>query len=154
MLTVIAVGQIVLAIILYERHANILIRNIGWGILWLSAVFGWVPILTLKRWGGVAKGKSYVHTTQIVEKGVYAIVRHPQYLAGILMAVALVLIAQHWIVGIFGVAAVVIYYGDTSDEEKRCLGKFGEAYSRYAERVPRLNFLLGTVRALKRRAAD
>lgn len=154
LVTFIAVGQIVLAILLYADHANAVVRNTGWGILWVSAIFGWLPIITLKRWGGVAKGKSYIHTTQVVDRGIYSIVRHPQYLAGILMGLALALIAQHWIVSVFGVAAVVVYYASTFDEEKRVLEKFGEDYSRYAQRVPRLNCLLGIVRSVRRRAAN
>ena len=154
LLTFVAVGQIVLAILLYADHANDVVRNTGWGILWVSAIFGWLPILTLKRWGGVVKGKSYVHTTQVVDRSIYSIVRHPQYLAGILMGLALALIAQHWIVGVLGIAAISIYYVNTFDEERKVLEKLGNDYSRYTQVVPRLNFLLGIIRAVKRRAAN
>ena len=150
----ISVGQIVLTILLYAEDANVAVRNTGWGILWVSAIFGWLPIFTLKRWGGVAKGKSYIHTTQVVDRGIYSIVRHPQYLAGILMGIALAFIAQHWIVSVFGVAAVVVYYVSTFDEEERALEKFGDDYSKYKQRVPRVNFLLGIVRAVRRGAAN
>ena len=106
--------------------------------------------VVLKRWGGVAKRKSYVHTTQVVDRGLYSVVRHPQYLAGILLGVALTLIAQQWIVGALGAAAILIYYVNTYDEEKRAREKFGDDYVRYAEKVPRLNFLRGIVRAVRR----
>ncbi|MFO8101416.1 MAG: isoprenylcysteine carboxylmethyltransferase family protein [Dehalococcoidia bacterium] len=151
LLTIIAIGQIVLAILLYEGEANSVARNAGWGILWLSALFGWLPIFTFKRWGGVARGRSYVHTTQLVDSGIYAIVRHPQYLAGILLGVALALIAWHWLVGVLGAALIIIYYANTFDEEERVIAKFGYEYSSYAKRVPRLNFILGIVRAIRRR---
>jgi protein-S-isoprenylcysteine O-methyltransferase Ste14 len=154
LVTIIAVGQIVLAILLYADDANTAVRNTGWGILWVSAIFGWLPVITLKRWGDVPKGKSYVHTTQVVDRGIYSIVRHPQYLAGILMGIALALITQHWIVGVFGAAAVVVYYASTFDEEQRALDKFGDDYSRYAQKVPRLNCLLGIARAVRRRATN
>ena len=154
LLTFIAIGQIVLAILLYADQANEVVRNTGWGILLLSAIFGWLPVLTLKRWGGVAKGKSYVHTTQVVDRGIYSIVRHPQYLAGILIGLALALIAQHWIVGVLGVAAIAIYYVNTFDEERRALEKLGDEYSRYMQLVPRLNFLRGIVRTARRRSAN
>jgi protein-S-isoprenylcysteine O-methyltransferase Ste14 len=91
----------------------------------------------------VKKGKGYIHTTTLVDRGVYAILRHPQYLAGILMAIALPLISQHWIIAVLGVIAIVIYYADSFDEEATCIEKFGEAYERYRERVPGFNFIWG-----------
>jgi protein-S-isoprenylcysteine O-methyltransferase Ste14 len=150
-LTIAAVGQIALSFLLYNDEGNDLVTNAGWVILWVSAIFGWLPIFTLKKWGGVPQGKGYVNTTQLVDKGVYGVVRHPQYLAGMLMGVALSLIAQHWAVAVLGLVVVVISYVDTYDEERSCVAKFGEEYTRYAERVPRVNFILGLVRLLRRR---
>jgi len=130
-LTMAAGGQIILAFLLYNENGISLIRNIGWVILWLSAIFGWLPTFTLQRLEGVPKGKSYVHTTTLVDRGVYAIVRHPQYLAGVLMGVALSLIAQHWVVAIMGFVAVITYYMSTFEEERSCNRKFGEDYKQY-----------------------
>jgi protein-S-isoprenylcysteine O-methyltransferase Ste14 len=109
-LTIVAVGQIVLSILLYNKAGNPIMTNVGWVILWISAVFGWLPVFTLKRWGGVPKGKGYVNTTILVDRGVYAVVRHPQYLAGMLMGLALSLIAQHWAVTKLGVASILLFY--------------------------------------------
>jgi protein-S-isoprenylcysteine O-methyltransferase Ste14 len=147
-LTIAAVGQIILSFLLYDDLGNAIIRNIGWGVLWISAVFGLLPILTLRKWGKVPEGKGYMHTTAVVDRGVYAIVRHPQYLAGILMGIALALIAQHWIVAILGAVIVLVTYIDTFQEDRLCLKKFGEDYERYRERVPRINFVIGIVRLL------
>lgn len=113
LLTAAAVGQIVLSFMLFNENGNVIIRNAGWVILWISAIFGWLPIFTLKRWGGVPQGRGYVHTTVLVDRGVYGIVRHPQYLAGILLGVGLSLIVQHWVVGILGAVVAVISYIDT-----------------------------------------
>ena len=85
-LTIAAVGQIVLAFLFYNPEGNELLINIGWGVLMLSAIFGWLPIFTFRRKGGV-KGKGYIRTTVLVDRGVYGIVRHPQYLAGVLLLV-------------------------------------------------------------------
>jgi protein-S-isoprenylcysteine O-methyltransferase Ste14 len=152
-LTVAAVGQIILSFLLYNDSGNPTVTNIGWVLLWISAVFGWLPILTLRKWGKVPKGKAYVHTTVLVERGVYAIVRHPQYLAGILMGIALALIAQHWIVAIFGAVVVLVTYTGTFEEESSCMEKFGQDYERYRERVPRVNFVFGIVRLLMRKSS-
>ena len=148
LLTLAAVGQIILAIIFYDRNGKTTVINLGWGILWLSALFGWLPIFTFKKYGEVPKEKAYIHTTVLVDRGVYAIVRHPQYLAGILIGIALPLISQHWLVAVLGLIVIVINYLDTFDEEKSSIAKFGEAYLTYRQRVPRLNFLLGIYRLL------
>jgi protein-S-isoprenylcysteine O-methyltransferase Ste14 len=147
--TIAAVGQIVLSFLLYNENGNTTIRNIGWVILWMSAIFGWLPIFTLRKLGGIPQGKGYVHTTVLVDQGVYAIVRHPQYLAGMLLGLALGLIVQHWVVAVLGVAAIIIYYVDTYEEEASSIEKFGEEYIQYMGRVPRVNFLLGILRSLQ-----
>ncbi|MBN2388623.1 MAG: isoprenylcysteine carboxylmethyltransferase family protein [Anaerolineales bacterium] len=150
-LTLAAVAQIVLAILLYNPDGNVAVINLGWVILWLSAIFGWLPIFTFKKWGKVPQGKGYIHTTALVDRGVYAIVRHPQYLAGILIGLGLPLISQHWLVAVLGVVVMVVAYLDTFDEERSTIARFGDEYLHYMQRVPRVNFLLGIVRLLWKR---
>lgn len=79
-LTITSIGQIVLAIIFYRHEVSIPIRNTGWVFIWISAIFGWLPMATFRKHGKVAKGKSYMLTTKLVAKGVYSIVRHPSTL--------------------------------------------------------------------------
>jgi len=149
-LTVAAISQIVLAFLLYNQEGNPVIQNLGWVILWGSALFGWLPIFTLRKWGGVPKGKQYVHTEVLVKRGVYAILRHPQYFAGMLLGIGLSLVAQNWIVAILGCIIVVILYFDTFTEDRSNIEKFGQAYLQYMEHVPRVNFLLGIIRLWRR----
>jgi protein-S-isoprenylcysteine O-methyltransferase Ste14 len=150
LLTVAVVGQVALTLWLYNEDANTAIRNLGWILLWISAIFGWLPIVTMRKWGGVPKGESYVATTSLVDRGVYAIVRHPQYTSGILMGAALSLIAQHWAVWIPGALVAALSYAATWQEERALREKFGEAYEAYQRRVPRVNFILGLLRLLRR----
>jgi len=150
-LTVASVGQIILAFLLYNDDGNTTVINLGWVILWISAIFGWLPIFTFKRLGKVPEGKAYLHTTILVDRGVYAIVRHPQYLAGILMGLAFPLITQHWLIAVLGVIVTAINYVDTFEEEASNIAKFGDAYRQYMQRVPRLNFLLGIYRLLAKK---
>ena len=149
-LTVAAVGQIVLSFLLFNENGNLIVRNIGWVMVWLSAIFSWLPIFTLKRWGRVPRGKGYVHTTTLVDRGVYGIVRHPQYLAGILLGVGLSLMVQNWIVAALGVVVAVTSYASVFEEEPFTREKFGAEYEAYCKRVPRVNFLTGLVRYLRR----
>ena len=144
-LAIVAIGQLILAVVLFNPDGNVLVINLGWGAMMLSALFGWLPVFIFRRKGEV-KGRGYIHTSVLVDSGVYAVVRHPQYLAGVLISIALPMISQHWLVVLPGIAAVVLYYLNTYDEEKGCLDKFDGDYQRYREKVPRMNFILGTIR--------
>jgi len=149
-LTVAAVGQIVLTFLLYNANGVLGLGIAGWVLMGLSAIFGWLPILTLRRWGGVPKGRAYVHTQAVVDRGMYALVRHPQYLAGILMGAGLGMIAQHWLVGLLGVIFAGTCIISAPLEERADVAKFGDAYRRYQQRVPRLNAALGILRWIAR----
>jgi protein-S-isoprenylcysteine O-methyltransferase Ste14 len=147
------VAQIVLAFVLNQPRSEVL-QWIGWVLWWTGATFGWLPIFTFLRKGKVPKGKSYVHTTRLVDTGIYAIVRHPQMgTAWLLMCVALMLITQHWISIALGVPAMALAYVDLLKADQRLIEKFGDAYRRYMKRVPRVNFISGVIRLIARRAS-
>jgi protein-S-isoprenylcysteine O-methyltransferase Ste14 len=112
-LTLAVVSQVVLSFFRYESNGNEFITNTGWVILWISALFGLLPIFTLRKWGKVPEGQAYSHTTALVDQGIYRVVRHPQYLACILLGTGLSLIVQHWIVTILGTVVAIISYADT-----------------------------------------
>ena len=57
-LTITAAGQIILTFLFYNKDGSETICNTGWIILWISAVFGWLPIFTFNKWGGVSKGRA------------------------------------------------------------------------------------------------
>ena len=149
-LTAATIGQIALSFLFYDPEGSVILINIGWFILMLSAFFGWLPIFTFRRKGKIT-GKSYVHTSVLVDTGIYSIVRHPQYLAGILINLALPMISLHWSVIALGLIGGAVNYINTFDEEQGCLEKFGDDYSHYMAKVPRLNFIAGIVREIRRR---
>jgi protein-S-isoprenylcysteine O-methyltransferase Ste14 len=101
----------------------------------------------------VSKGKSYIQTTVLADSGVYAVVRHPQYLAGILLSLALILITQHWLIATIGVVAMVNYLIALKADQE-LIEKFGDDYRRYIQKVPRMNFLLGLMRLLRYRKGE
>jgi protein-S-isoprenylcysteine O-methyltransferase Ste14 len=143
------VAQIVLAFVLPQPE-NEALRWIGWVLWWASAVFGWLPIFTFLRKGNVPKGKSFVHTKTLVETGVYAIVRHPQMgVAWLLMCVGLMFITQRWISVALGIPAMALAYLDLLKADQRLVEKFGDAYRRYMERVPRVNFVFGIIQLIR-----
>jgi protein-S-isoprenylcysteine O-methyltransferase Ste14 len=140
------ITQLVLAFVLPQAGSPTL-RWVGVAVWWTSAFFGWAPMVVLRRRGGVPRGKSYVHTTQLVDTGLYAIVRHPQIgTAGLLLSLGLMLFTQHWISVALGLPAMILVYLDLLLADQRLIGKFGGVYRNYMQRVPRVNFVAGLVR--------
>jgi protein-S-isoprenylcysteine O-methyltransferase Ste14 len=81
-----------------------------------------------------------------VTTGVYGVVRHPQFLAGILIAVSMMLLSQHLHSVVAGLVAAVVYASEVPPADRRLVMKFGEPYRRYMEEVPALNFVAGLAR--------
>jgi protein-S-isoprenylcysteine O-methyltransferase Ste14 len=147
------VAQIVLAFVLHEP-GNEVLEWAGWICLWTAGLFGILPIITLTRKGNVPKGESYVHTTVLVDTGIYGIVRHPQGgVAALLINLGVMLIVRHWLIILLGLFAMALFYVDTFKEDRACIDKFGDDYRRYIQRVPRVNFVTGVIRQVGRRAA-
>jgi protein-S-isoprenylcysteine O-methyltransferase Ste14 len=127
-----------------------LIMYIGWGIWAISMILGFLPMIELKRRGHVPTGKGYVHTTVLVDSGLYSIVRHPQYTAGLLLSLSLILISQSLIVLVLGGLVIPILYLDIVIADRSEVEKFGDKYREYMERVPRTNFLIGIFRWMRK----
>ena len=142
--------QYILAFFIFKLPGFFSLQLIGWGIWILSIIFGIGPIFIFKKRGGVARGKSYVETTQLVDSSLYAIVRHPQYLAGILFSLSMIFLAQHWLVILLGIICMVLIYIDTKDADQDGIKKFGEAYQDYMQRVPKFNFIYGIFRVMRK----
>ena len=149
--SILFVVQYYLAFFVYKLPGLVALQWLGWFIWVLSVIFGIAPIFILRSQGGVAKGKSYVKTTKLVDSSLYAIVRHPQYLAGMLFSLAMMLLAQHWVVILIGIVSMTLFYIDTRDADQEGIQKFGEAYRDYMQRVPQVNFILGILRIIQQR---
>ena len=143
--------QIILTFVLwtnfYDIYALVIVGYVFWGF---TIIFGIVPIFYFRKKGGVPKKSSYVKTTQLVDTGLYSIVRHPQYLAGILWSIALVFISQHWVVDVLLIPVVVTVYLDSLKANKNLIEKFGVEYENYMKKVPGLNVLWGIVKLVFR----
>ncbi len=147
------VVQIVLSFTLYYQNGAVshVLRTGGWVVWALSCVFGWWPMVELRRKGGVERGRSYTRTTILVDSGMYSLVRHPQYLSFMLVNLALPLIAQHWLVVAMGiVGAILVRVGIVPAADRRNVERFGEAYRRYMEEVPGVNVVAGMARLIRR----
>jgi protein-S-isoprenylcysteine O-methyltransferase Ste14 len=132
------------------RGDSAVLRLVGVGALALAAAFIFPPFLLLARHGGRDEGESYLQTRGLVDRGLYAVVRHPQYLGYILLAAGFALLSQHTATLLLGAVAVTSFVLQALAEERTCLAHLGEPYRRYLHRVPRFNVLLGIIRLLAR----
>jgi protein-S-isoprenylcysteine O-methyltransferase Ste14 len=149
--TPLLIFQLILFFFVYQNYYGITVLCYIGIVFWvLSAIFGVVPMIKFKREGGVAKGESYMKTTKLVDTGIYSIVRHPQYLAGLLLAIALMLMTQHWLSICAGVIVLATFYYDTLRADPPLIEKFGDEYRDYMERVPAVNLVVGIGRRLRR----
>jgi protein-S-isoprenylcysteine O-methyltransferase Ste14 len=124
----------------------------GWVVWGVGMMLVLTPIIMFPRRGNVPKGKSFIHTTRLVDKGIYAMIRHPQYLGGILaIFIATPLLYLHWLFVVLGVPGIVFLYMSTREEETRLIERFGADYQSYMHKVPRMNLVSGLLRLRRSR---
>ena len=135
-----------------EVNSHLALVILG-SVVW---VFGMVlvmaPIIMFPRRGGVPKGKSFVSTTQLVDTGIYAVVRHPQYTGGVYsIFITTLLFYPHWLFGVLGVIGTAVIYLSCREEDQRLIQQFGDNYVAYMKRVPQMNIFLGIMRLVRQR---
>jgi len=86
----------------------------------------------------------------VVDRGLYAITRHPQYLGYMFLGCGFALLSQHWVAVMLVLVETVFFYQQAVKEERYYLAEFGESYAQYCRRVPRFNIVLGMMRLLQR----
>ena len=111
----------------------------GYAILGIGAFFFILSVFTILR----------KDTGNIVDSGIYGIVRHPMYLGAMLMFFSHIFLGQNWIVTISTVIAIVCCYLCIQFGDQRNIEKFDDNYKRYMQKVPRTNFLLGIIRLIQ-----
>ena len=140
------VNPLVLTGVLEPRY-YLALFVLGWVVWAIGMVLVMAPIILFPRRGDVPKGQSFVHTTRLVDTGIYTVVRHPQYLGGILsIFVATLLFYPHWLFAVLGVPGSTILYLSAKEEEKNLIQRFGNDYLTYMQRVPRMNLVSGIIK--------
>ena len=134
--------------LLLERGANPYFRATGIACLFLSPIFIFPPFLLLVRYGRPPHGKPYYCTTVVVDRGVYSIVRHPQYVGYVLLTLGFAALSQQALTVILAVCSAGAFYVQSVREEAFFRRQSSQDYSEYMRRVPRFNFLAGLFRYL------
>ena len=130
------------------------VTGLGLVCLVLAVFFVGLPFIHLAKYGKPKLGDAFFETTRVADRGVYTIVRHPQYLGYMFLVVGFAGLDPHpAAIGLAG-AAVAFFYLQCVLEERFCRDAFGEDYNQYVERVPRINFLLGLYRLTRKRMVN
>jgi len=137
----------------YNPDGLEVLKYVGWAILAVGFAIGYLGVFTLKRKSRVPEGKSFVHTA-LTDSGIYAVVRHPQYLSWIFVSFGIIVIAQHWLVVVSGVGVMVAVYMQARQDDRSLIERFGDDYERYIESASRMNLLVGVIRLLRRRKRE
>ena len=153
-LTIALIWQIILIFIDKSGLNVTILQYIGY-ITWIFSVyFGVIPFLVFKKKGDVIEGENYMKTHKLVCTGSYAIIRHPQYLAGILATISITLWVQSFLSIILTIIVITLIYQWTYSEDKILVKKFGKDYMEYKRKVPRLNPFVGIVLYIIRKRKD
>ncbi len=98
--------------------------------------------------------RSYKMGEAFTQSGLYAYVRHPEFLGHMLIIASLIFMAQHPISIAMGSVLLSLLCIEIVEEEKRNIEKFGDAYEDYMRRVPRINLLAGIIKSMRERKSE
>jgi protein-S-isoprenylcysteine O-methyltransferase Ste14 len=104
--------------------------------LFFTIIAIWLGIAGVK---GTTLETSETHRAKkIVNDGVYSIVRHPQYLGGLLGHIGITfLLSSLYSLLCFPLMVTIVYF-ISKKEEKELIKEFGDAYENYQKKVPML----------------
>lgn len=130
-----------------------LMRGVAFALLFLALLFAGLPFVQLPRLGKAPAGGRYTHTTAVAHQGLYAIVRHPQYLGYDFLVWGLAILSLYWGTIIPAITFTAGLSTQARTEEAYLLERFGDEYRAYRQTVPRFGPFTGLVRYLRRRRA-
>jgi len=117
---------------------------------WIIFACGVVVLVSSSQ----TRRRSYRMRETLIQSGLYAYVRHPEFLGHMLIIVSLVFMAQHPISVTIGSVLLSLLCIEIVEEEKRNIEKFGEVYKDYMRKVPRINLLSGIIKSIRERKSE
>ena len=102
-----------------------------------------VPLFLSGAWLGIAgvrgttlKVAETHRANEIITSGVYSIIRHPQYLGGLIAHMGFTFLFSAWFSLLSTPIMVLLVFLISKKEEKELATEFGEQYQDYAKKVP------------------
>jgi len=126
------------------QNISVIIPVINFSIPMLHLIIC-TPVLVLGAWLGI-KGVQETtlrvaethRTEKIVTEGVYSVVRHPQYLGGLLAHVGISFLLSAWYSLLVTPLMIFLVYLISWKEEEELVREFGKEYDDYKKNVPML----------------
>jgi len=103
----------------------------------LTAVGAWFGIEGARTTGWEA-AETHSLPKKIITRGVYSIVRHPQYFGWGLVQVGMSILFRAWYSMLFTPVLLVLIYLISKKEEDELIKEFGKEYEDYQKKVPML----------------
>ena len=110
-----------------------------------------IPMIALAVWLGIAgvrhlslKVAETHRPERVIKSGLYSLIRHPQYLAGLIAHLGITFLLSALYSLVFFPLMVIYVYIISRKEEKELVNEFGVEYLAYMEKVPRFVPLLFT----------
>jgi len=75
-------------------------------------------------------------TPHVIRKSIFGVIRHPMYLSEVLLYLGLLLVSLSLASGAVMLIAVAFLHYISRHEERRLIGRFGDAYRQYMRDVP------------------
>ena len=91
-------------------------------------------IARISKQGKLEKNAEKIN--KIIDVGVYSIVRHPIYMADVILAWGVFIAFPNLRVFVAVIYSTIIWFAWMKLEEKVLIDKFGQQYSEYARKVP------------------
>jgi protein-S-isoprenylcysteine O-methyltransferase Ste14 len=126
------------------QNLSILVPVVNFSIPVLHLIVS-LPFLAIGAWLGIGGAKETTlkvaethRTEEIVTTGVYSIVRHPQYVGGLLAHAGISFLLSAWYSLIVTPLMVVVIYVISKKEENELINEFDTKYGSYKQKVPML----------------
>ena len=139
------------------HETSVLLPVVDLSIPLLHLLIG-ASILVIGAWLGIEgvretglKAAETHRAEKIITGGVYSVVRHPQYLGGLLAQVGFSFVLSGWYSLVSTPLMVVLVFLISNKEEKELAREFGKEYENYKKKVP---MLIPGVRLLGRVEAE
>lgn len=99
----------------------------AFGIYWLFSSIG----------SGITPTSATRKEHKLATNGIYKYIRHPLYTIGSSFIISFGVIADNWLIALFGVLAFILMAIRTPKEEANLIEKFGDEYREYMKRTGR-----------------
>lgn len=118
------------------------ILQVAGSIFYLAAIL--LTIISFADLGRRGRPEGFIeHTTVLIERGTYRVIRHPLYFGLALWSIGLMLLIQLISSAILGMIALFCFWMASKKEDEYNIKKFGDNYRDYMNKIPMWNVVKG-----------